>query len=178
MKSILLTLATAAFIVGRTIVGQEQPDFSGTWVMDMSRSETPAQGAEVSPRRAVTLVIKQEAEGLVIERQADGRVELMTYSFKKPDLIDQPVGTSGPDSSSSVQQAFASWQDGRLETLTILRINGQAVTRKARHSLDSSGREMTVTTEMVIHHGYETRGGADPASNRGTVKDVYIRRDR
>ena len=177
MKGTLLsTVATVAFIFGTAIVGQERADFSGTWVMDMSRSETPAQAADASPRKPVRLLISSSAEALVIERHGDGRPQLLSYSYSKPDFTDQPVGTSGSD-STAVERAFAKWENGRLETLTVLRISGQMVTRKATHSLDSAGREMTVVTETVIHHGYEGRGGGDKPGNRGAVKDVYVKSD-
>jgi hypothetical protein len=178
-RGIMLRIPLGTFVLTcaalATPFAQNHPDFSGTWVMDMSRSETAAQGADATPRTPVTLVIRQTARQLNIQTEADGRRDSIEYPFLETQPAREVTGTSGPSGAPPIQQAFAQWKDGRLETTANLDINNQAVTRTESHSLDASGREMTVETVLVVHHGYESNGGA-PTSNRNALKDVYVRR--
>ena len=152
-----------------TASGQEHPNFTGTWVMDVSRSETAGQAPEVVRRAPVTLIIAQSPDGLVIETEADGRRESVNYSFIRQQDPPTPVGTSGPN-ATTVQQALAEWKGDRLETLAVLTINGKAVTKVVSRTLDPSGAEMTVETRLAVQHGYEANG-----ANVGNAKDVFIK---
>jgi hypothetical protein len=163
-----LVVATYSLWGSGTANGQALPDFTGTWVMDVSRSETAGQAPEVLRRTAVTLIIVQSPDELIIETRADGRRESVTYSFTRRHDPSRPVGTTG--SNSAVQEAIAEWKGERLVTSTLLNVNGKAVTKTATRILDLSGGEMTVETRLVVQHGYEGNG-----ANVGTAKDVFIK---
>ena len=152
-----------------TATGQERPDFTGTWVMDMKRSETAGQTPGTLRQEPVTLIIAQSSDELIVETEANGRRESVTYSFARRQDSSRPVGTSGLN-DETVQEALAEWKGDRLETLAVLSVNGQAVTRAVSRTLDPSGREMTVETRLVVQHGYERNG-----ANVGTAKDVFIK---
>jgi hypothetical protein len=152
-----------------TATGQERPDFTGTWVMDVSRSETAGQAPEVVRRTPMTLIIAQSPDGFVIETEADGRREAVKYSFTRQQDSPRPVGTSGSN-DSTVQEALAEWKGDRLETSAVLNVNGKAVTKTVSRTLDASGGEMTVETRLIVQHGYERNG-----ANVGTAKDVFIK---
>ena len=66
---------TAVLVFPLLLSGQGAPDFSGTWTMDVARSQTPHQG---EPVKLVSFVITQSpsqvrietTRGVVIERKA------------------------------------------------------------------------------------------------------------
>jgi hypothetical protein len=182
------------------VSAQGSPDFTGTWVMDMTRSESAAQRADASPRTPVQLVIAQEPGEVSIETQVDGRKELVNYSFDKaqtPRLIAPPapegtsgrtgtegaVGTSGSlgttlgpragAQESTVEQAMAEYKDGRLTTTTIYRVNGMAMKKVESRSLSANGREMIVETLVQVEHGYQSNH--KDAQAYTVVKDVYTK---
>lgn len=163
-----LSLVVIGLLGYETATGQERPDFTGTWVMDVSRSETAGQ-APVLRRTPVTLIIAQSPDGLVIETEADGRRESVRYSFTRQQDPPRPVGTSGSN-DSTVQEALAEWKGDRLETMAVFNVNGKAVTKAASRTLDASGGEMTVETRLVVQHGYEGN-----RANAGTARDVFIK---
>jgi len=78
----LLHLPLSLFVISLlgygTATGQERPDFTGTWVMDVNRSETAGQAPEMLRRAPVTLIIAQSPDELVIETEANGRRESVT----------------------------------------------------------------------------------------------------
>jgi hypothetical protein len=149
--------------------GQERPDFTGTWVMDLNRSETAGQAPEMLRRTPVTVIIAQSPDEFIIETEADGSRESVRYSFTRQQDPPRPVGTSGSN-DSTVQRALAEWKGDYLETMAVLSINGKAVTKTMSRTLDPSGNEMTVETRLIVQHGYEFNG-----ANVGTAKDVFIR---
>ena len=68
-----------AFVVALGSVGaqgQSRPDFSGTWAMDLTRSEAAAQGAAIGP---VTVTIRQAPEELRIDTTRNGKTESVRY---------------------------------------------------------------------------------------------------
>ena len=164
-----LSLLVISLVGYGTATGQEHPDFTGTWVMDVKRSETAGQAPEVARRTLVTLLITQSPDELTIETEADGRRESVTYSFTRQHDSPKAVGTSGSN-DSTVQAALAEWKGDRLETMALLNVNGKAVTKAASRTLDPSGNEMTVETRLIVQHGYERNG-----ANVGTAKDVFIK---
>ena len=57
-STIPLSAAVLFLLVTGTANAQQKPDFTGTWTMDMSRSESAAQGTDVSPRTPVKLTVR------------------------------------------------------------------------------------------------------------------------
>lgn len=168
-----ITLTAVFLVAGASSSGQEMPDFSGTWIMDMSRSETAAQSAQVAPDHAVTHVITQSSDHLTIETRVDGRQDVVRFSFAMPEAANaaDAADTSGSELGVDLQDAFAKWVDDRLVTTTWLEINGKAVTRIQTWSLDPTRRELTVETVLRVEHGYR---GDDP-SNTNQLRDVYLK---
>ncbi len=164
-----LSLLVVSLLGYGTATGQERPDFTGTWVMDVNRSETAGQAPDMLRRAPVTLIIAQSPDELIIETVANGRRESVKYLFTRRQDPPRPVGTSGSN-DSTVQEALAEWKGDRLETLAVLSVNGQAVTKAVSRILDASGEEMTVETRLVVQHGYDGN-----KANVGTAKDVFIK---
>jgi len=108
MPHIMLSTAVAAALFSAAAGARQAQDFSGTWVMDVSRSESAKHGPTGPQRKPVTLVIEQSPTQLSIERERDGESELVVYVFSKepageasdiqpaaPQDPSRPVGTSG-----------------------------------------------------------------------------------
>jgi hypothetical protein len=134
-------------VVGLTSVGpaaQSAPDFSGTWSMDMTRSEAAAQGTPIGP---VTVAIRQTPGEVNIETTRSGRTEAIRYlpASAKATGAAEPLGSFR-------------WDGAKLVTRLVTDINKQAITVEEIRSLDPAGREMTVEVNLVVEHGYQSGG--------------------
>lgn len=125
-------------------VAQTHPDFSGTWNMDLTRSEAAAQGTPIGP---VTVAIRQTPGEVHIETTRNGRTESVRYlpASAKAVAAGELIG------------AFR-WDGPKLVTRLVTDINKQAITVEEVRSLDPSGREMTVELTLVVEHGYQSGG--------------------
>jgi hypothetical protein len=138
---------------------QATPDFSGTWTMDLDRSESPHQGTAFEP---VTYVIAQSPTEVVIETRRGSGVSRTTYPM---------LAAAAPDQSGKPGAARAYWDGATLVTEGTRVVQGQTVSLRETRSLDASGAEMTVRTLLVVQHGYTFKG----AQNYGAATDVYRR---
>jgi hypothetical protein len=144
---------------------QGNTDFSGTWTMDLSRSEAAAQGAAIGP---VTVVIQQTPGEVRIETTRDGETKTVRYlpAETTPVSADESVGTFR-------------WEGGSLITDLNTHINKQAVTFQEARSLNSDSTEMAVEVTLVVQHGYTTGGTnvvrSTNAPNTSTGKNVFLR---
>ena len=135
---------------------QGKPDFSGTWAMDASRSESAVQNEPIGP---VTLVISQTANELKMETTRGQRT---TTAILKLD---------GSENRISSGTAKTHWDGATLVTETVRDIQGATVTTKESRRLNPAGNEMVVETVLVVQHGYSLKG----TPNYGAGKDVYTR---
>ena len=126
------------------IAAQTNPDFSGTWSMDLNRSEAAAQGTPIGP---VTVAIRQMPEELRIDTTRNGRTESVRYL----------PASAKPSGGTELLGAFR-WEGPKLITTLVTDINKQAVTVQEARSLDPTGREMTVELTLVVEHGYQSGG--------------------
>jgi hypothetical protein len=156
-----------ALLIGGSATAQRRPDFSGTWVMDLSRSESAAQAADASLKQPVTLVISQTGERLVIEQRLGGQSVVESYPL--PGREPQPVGTSGPEPRR------AQFVGQSLVTMHVDTVNQMAIKQTETRKLDPSGTTMTVETQIEVEHGYESNGGSEAAKASNLVRDVYVR---
>ena len=167
----ILVLLLLIGLVSASSAAQETPDFTGSWLMDVSRSESAAQGANASPRMPVKLIIVQTPAQLNVQTDVDGRRQSATYRFEAAEQ-PRPVGTSGSD-QTRVEPFRVEWKDGALVTTTIYHINGMATTKIERRTLHADGREMTVETVVQVEHGYQSNEKRRDGYN--VVRDVYTR---
>lgn len=134
---------------------QGKPDFSGTWTMDQTRSESAAQTHPIGP---VTIFITQTPNELKIETKRTEGSTTMTFKLDGSE-ITIPGGT-----------AKTSWEGMKLVTEVERYVQGQAVTTKETRTLATGGNEMLVDMTLVVQHGYSAN-----TSNYGTGKDIYVR---
>lgn len=172
--TVSLSAAVLFLLVNGAAQAQQKPDFNGTWTMDMSRSESAAQGTDVSPRQPVKLVLRQSPAAFDVETDRDGTTERLRFAFGQSEL-PSAVGTSGR-SYGAVEPAGVEWRGGDLITTTVYRVNGMPVKQIRTHRLAANGGEMIVETRVEMQHGYESD---HPEYRSGTVvTDVYTKGDR
>jgi hypothetical protein len=139
---------------------QGKPDFSGTWIMDASRSESPVQN---DPVKSMTVVIRQAPYEIGIETKRDDRVQTITYRPGSPDALSGGAGRSG------LLASIWYWQGDKLVTETLNDVNGMTVRTRGIHTLQSGGAELSIESLVVVEHGYTLRGG----KNYGSVTDIF-----
>lgn len=167
MPRIKFVVSVVALVLPFAAGGQRASDFSGTWKMDASRSESAHQAVPIGP---VTLVIKQTATEVSMETrrgQPDKSAtqgEVLTYK-----LDGSETTTTGTDGEPV--KCRAHWEEAKLITGTTRNIHGATITTLYVHSLDRTGREMTIHKTLTVQHGYQFEG----AKNSGTGTDVFIK---
>ena len=162
-----IALFTAALMLPFTVHSENQSDFSGTWKMDASRSESAHQAVPIG---LVTLVIRQAAGQISIETRRH-------QNNKREIAIERLIyNTDGSESevtgfSGEPVKTKAHWNGAKLVTETARNVEDSTVTTMSVLSLGVSGREMTVDMTLTIQHGYQFSG----AKNSSTGRDVFIR---
>lgn len=132
--------------------------------MDLSRSESAAQGPAIGP---VTVAIQQTSGELRIDTTRNGNTETVRYlpAGMKPVSAEERVGTFR-------------WEGVTLVTNLNTHINNQAVTFQEIRSLNPDRTEMSVEVTLTVQHGYTTGGNSvvqSNASNTSTGKDVFLK---
>ena len=163
MKYIPPAALLTILLLPLTAHAQRTADFSGTWAMDLSKSESSQQGAAVKP---VTFVITQTPTQVRIETMRGERSENVLYPLRGTSR-----GTAGTAGASGTAHPEAYWEGDKLVTETQRQVNGYTVTVKEARTLGPTGTEMTVETTVIVQHGYSMPG----AKNYGTSKDVFIK---
>jgi len=158
MKTWLSAVVLASLVSLPSLSAQGRPDFSGTWKMDSSRSESAAQAEPIGP---VTLVIVQTPNDVKIETTRAQRSSAVTYKF------------DGSKVTVSNGTLTTHWDGVKLVTEGVFDVNGAAVTMTEIRTLAAGGSEMLVEKTVVVQHGY-------PDTLRGTQnyvagKDVFVR---
>ena len=135
-----------------------QKDFSGTWIMDRSRSEAAAQEQPVGP---VTIVISQTGSMLKIATTRDGTTETILY----------PIGPNPSRAAEVTGERRAFWDGATLVTEGAKDIQGKTIAFREARTTSAGGAEMVVETTLKLEHGYEMKG----AQTMVTGKNVYVR---
>ena len=138
---------------------QATPDFSGTWRLDLSRSDAAARADTPGP---ITVSITQSPVEFRIDVTTSKGTTTETYRFAGAGAV------LGPDT------AIARWKGDALVTDAIRDVRGQSVTVQQTRRLVDNGNEMTVESVVNVQHGYSAAG----AKIYGASKDVYVRAAR
>lgn len=153
MKHLVLALVVALALPS-VAFAQGKPDFSGTWAMDPTRSESATQAEPIGP---VTVLITQTAAELNIQTT---RAQKTTVEIYKLDGSESKI----PSGTGKVR-----WDGPTLVIETVRDIQGATVTTKELRTLAAGGNEMRVESSLEVQHGYTLKG------TYGTAKDVYKR---
>jgi hypothetical protein len=158
IRNVLLACVATGALFGAT------PDFSGTWEMDATRSDSAATSGSTGP---VTVVIKQTADEVTIQTRQGDQTETLVYKLDGS-TTEKPAQDNGP---------FA-WRaelaGSKLVTETHRNINRATVTVREARSLQANGKEMLVDRTLTVQHGYQMRG----AKNYASGKDVFVKKSK
>ena len=131
MVFITLAFSGSAFAQGK-------PDFSGTWTLDIAKSDMgqgrPSAQAAIP---TVTVVIKQTPAVLAIERKVGERVEKATLKLDGSESINK--SPSGQDIKSTSQ-----WVDSTLVTKSMMATGEGSAEISDVRSLSADGKVMTI----------------------------------
>ena len=161
----------AALSFATIIAAQTPPDFSGTWKMDPTRSESAHQDVPIGP---VSLVITQTAGEFRIEthrsepKSAVTSTEVLTFHFDGKESIN-------PGPSEVPIRVKAHWDGPRLVAETEREINGATVTTMQIFQLSPNRKEISIQKTLTVQHGYQDPG---PSKTTGSGRDVFIKTAR
>src|SRR6187397_561725 len=124
MSSLVCASLALLVTVFQQAPASARPDFSGTWTLDRSRSQSP---------EAITLTIKQTATEVSIETTRDGTKSVRTYPI-------EPEGKPSSGIDSSHPRAY--WNGTKLVAEGAGNIQGQTVSTRETHSLNAAATEM------------------------------------
>ena len=98
MRRTLLLTAALAFAIATQTLAQAKPDFSGTWTLDLDKSETggppaggpggdrPGRGQGFPPD--AKFVVKQTASELSIDQQVGGNSTVTTFKLDGSESVN------------------------------------------------------------------------------------------
>jgi hypothetical protein len=162
MTRLALAFLSSVVMLG-PVVDQTQPDFTGTWTMDVARSGSPTHEGFVGP---VVWTIHQSPKAFVLDRKHGEKSLAFTYVWQ-----DIAADVSRDATVSPSGDHRASWDGSRLVIHTLQAIQGKTVTTRETLSLTGDGRELTVERVLEVEHGYTMKD----AKNFTVVKDVFVR---
>lgn len=143
MKRFLIGLLMVAGMLVGSLSVQAAPDFSGTWVLDLDKSDLGVKNMSADKQaqmKKVTIVIKQTASQLTIQ--------LSTGDTAAYNLDGSPSSNALPDGTKAT--TVTKWDGDTLVSTTTYDIGGQSVETHDVRSLDASGKIMTlqITRQM------------------------------
>ena len=138
MKGKVFFMALLALAIAHFSFASGTPDFSGTWVLDNEKSDMgmPA-GAGKLPMQTVTLVIKQTAATLSIDRKTANQVETAVLKLDGTESLNK--APNGKDVKSN-----SVWSGSTLVTKSTMLIDETQVQMSDIRSLSADGKVMTV----------------------------------
>lgn len=139
-----------AIILGLGIDGSAlcgaTPDFSGTWVLDMARSEMGRPPGTANPAaRKVTIVVKQTPSTLSIERHVGEKSEAATHQLNGSVSVNKLP--SGRDARST-----STWVGSTL-VITSATVGEQTAETNNVWSLSPDGKTLTIDMTMKLPGG-------------------------
>jgi hypothetical protein len=173
MTSAVLASVVWLLVAAASNTQQTKPDLSGTWQMDLSQSESAAQGEPIGP---VTMVITQSATEIRIETTSRRGTIVDVYRFAaaapSPGSAPEPGADAVRAAPTTPLPAIARWRGDTLLVDAVRDVRGQTITVQRAISLSANGKELIVESTMNVQHGYSISG----ARVYGTGKDVFVRR--
>ena len=152
-------LFVAVFALASPARAQAPADFSGTWKLDLSRSDSAAQAVSSGP---VTVEIVQSAAQIRIVTTTTRGSSSMTYALSS---------SEEPALANATGPPTARWQNESLLTNALRDVRGQSVTVQQSRRLSADGNEMVVESIVNVQHGYTANG----AQTYGASRDVFVR---
>ena len=123
-------------------------DFSGTWTLDPARSDLGAgAGAAKAPQQKVTIVLKQAAGTLAVERKAGQGTETAIYKLDGSTSVNKAPGGNEIRSNTT-------WVGDTLVTKSSMTLEGGATTQMSDvRSLADGGRTLVIEVTRQTPRG-------------------------
>lgn len=154
MRTALLTLAAAAALAA-SAGAQAKANFSGTWTLNVEKSDPPLQGPGGGRQMATPgpQTLTQTADKLVIEIKGTETTRTLTY------LLDGKESTN-PGMPGAETKSTAKWEGESLVIASTTSMSGPngdvTITAKEVRSLSADGKTMTVVTTSQSPMGERT----------------------
>ncbi len=138
-----IALQAQAGPAGAPAAATAHPDFSGTWVLDTTKSQSP-----MPLPGTMQIVVAQAANSMKIDR---------TASTPNGDMSTSTNWTlDGQTSKNTVTQmgmsidmnTIANWDGAALVAKTTADVGGQTLEQTDRWSLSADGKELTINTDV------------------------------
>jgi len=142
-------------------------EFSGTWRMDTTRSESAHW---VGPMEESTIVIEMSDGQVTTETTRNEPGKPTSFHEKLVFKLDGSE-TSGIGEGGASVTGKARWEGGKLVLETVRNINDSTVSTSYVYSLSPDGKSMTIDKTLTVQHGYQGKTG----SNTGKGKDIFLR---
>jgi hypothetical protein len=151
----LLSLFALAALLGTPAANAQTPDFSGTWKIDLIKSDAaPAgRGGQQMDMSRVMLTITQTAETLTIVQTGMGPDRTLVYYLDGRESVN--AGQRGEMKSTSKWDGNALVTDGVTNAETPM--GAMTISTHEVRTLSKDGKEMTVTTTSDTPRGKMTR---------------------
>ena len=134
---IVVAITTLAF-------AQAKPDFSGTWVLDVNKSDFGMKNTAAKAKmKKVVLIIKQTATKLSIERSTD---DVALYNLNGSESVNSLP--SGGQSKTTMN-----WTGDTLVAKTISNASGTNIRSTEVRSLSANGKEMVLKVSLQMPSG-------------------------
>ena len=142
--AVFIILITLAF--SGSVLALGKPDFSGTWTLDMAKSDM-GHGRPSAPSAAkVTIVIKQTPAVLATTRNVGKGPQTAIEKLDGSESINK--SPSGQDSRSASR-----WVGSTLVTKSVMSTGQGTVETTFVRSLSADGKVMTIDTTMKTRNG-------------------------
>ena len=160
MKRVLVLTFALALAVTTLAFAQGKPDFSGTWVLDPTKSDMGQirPGGRQTPARTVTLDIKQTADTLTIQRSTGKHQDVAVFKLDGSESINKmPSGNEA--------KTVMKWSGNTLVGKTTAKIGqaeadspgGMEVEMTDVRSLSPDGKVMTLSITRKAPRGVVTQ---------------------
>ena len=140
---ITLAFSGSVFALGK-------PDFSGTWTLDMAKSDMGQARPRALAAAEVTIVIKQTPAVIATTRKVGERPETATEKLDGSESVNK--SPSGQDIRSTNR-----WEGPTLVTKSLMSTGQGTVESTFVRSLSSDGKVMTIDTTMKTPNGINTK---------------------
>jgi hypothetical protein len=137
MKRVLIISLVLVFAAAG--LAYAQTDFTGTWVLDASKSDMGETGpmARKMPAQKIVLVIKQTANLLTIERSVNGKKDTAVFKLDGSE-------SSNPSPSGHVIKTWMKWAGNTLVSKSTMDMGSMKTEMNDVRSLSANGKVMTI----------------------------------
>ena len=152
MRRVLLTAMVAAVVIPFAARAQSKPDFSGTWTLDVAKSDPAPQGrGGGGGMGGGSVTIKQTGTELAVTSEGRQGPQTMTYKLDGSESSNEVMGRGGAQTVKSK----AKWDGSSLVIDTTRDIQGMTITTHEVRRLD--GKDMIVETTAQTPQGEQKR---------------------